>query len=541
MFKSIRKSGRIAAVAIGIVAALTPLAAPPAALADGLPTPELEKSLTVDVEGEDPSAWFTDDGNYAVIADYDFDDNYNDDANDVCYGYSRLDLKSGEVTPIDIPKSCLSDVCSTSNGKYLYWLEDDKVIVYSVEDQQRVAHSIQVKKSEVNRIELNEDGNSLTAYCSNGKYGDFCVFNLQSNEKSFTYKFEKDDLDAVLSRNGKRLYVCSNRKLKIIDIPDGSTSIKEIPGNAQCDGVTTADGSDKLLLIETTSDDDDSLYTTYFMADYDGNNIDKVADGHKIHIYGWGNNILALTGENFDTIVIDSHSGKQIRYVIRNDDEDSYDSISDVSRNGDIALTGVSPWNSHDNSSAIRLIDTKTGQRVDCKIKSDSTGIPEFVDNDQKIVVDYSDAEDPTKMHIDVYKSNIHYSPIEKLIFFAQDNMPIVVGGGIAAVLMIIGGSAVVCVRRKKRAAAQTSIAGTAPKAKKHKRSRHKKYAQQGQVAQQSSADPAFDAQWQSSGEPLADIPQQPIVPTAPKFCRHCGNPLVPESKFCAKCGHPVE
>lgn len=533
MFKSIRKGGRIAAVTIGIVAALTPLAAP-AALADGLPTPELEKSLTVDVEGEDPSAWFTDDGNYAIIADYDFDDNYNDDANDVCYGYSRLDLKSGEVTPIDIPKSCLSDVCSTSNGELLYWLEDGKVIVYSVEDQQRIAHPIQVKNG---RIELSEDGNSLTAYCSNGKYGEVSVFNLQSNKKTFTYKFEKDDLNAVLSRNGKRLYVCSNRKLKIIDIPDGSTSIKEIPGNAQCDGVTTADGSDKLLLIETTSDDDDSLYTTYFMADYDGNNIDKVADGHKIHIYGWGNSILALTGENFDTIVIDSHSGKQIRYVIRNDDEDSYDSISDISRNGDIALARVS----HDNSSAIRLIDTKTGQRVDCKIKSDSTGIPEFVDNDQKIVVDYSDAEDSTKMHIDVYKSNIHYSPIEKLIFFAQDNMPIVVGGGIAAVLMIIGGIAVVCVRRKKRAAAQTSIAGTAPKAKKHKRSRHKKYAQQGQVAQQPSAGSTFDTQWQSSGEPLTVMPQQPVASSASKFCRHCGTPLVPEAKFCPKCGHPVE
>lgn len=475
-----------------------------------------------------------DDGNYAIIADYDFDDNYNDDANDVCYGYSRLDLKSGEVTPIDIPKSCLSDVCSTSNGELLYWLEDGKVIVYSVEDQQRIAHPIQVKNG---RIELSEDGNSLTAYCSNDKYGEVSVFNLQSNKKTFTYKFEKDDLNAVLSRNGKRLYVCSNRKLKIIDIPDGSTSIKEIPGNAQCDGVTTADGSDKLLLIETTSDDDDSLYTTYFMADYDGNNIDKVADGHKIHIYGWGNNILALTGENFDTIVIDSHSGKQIRYVIRNDDEDSYDSISDISRNGDIALARVS----HDNSSAIRLIDTKTGQRVDCKIKSDSTGIPEFVDNDQKIVVDYSDAEDPTKMHIDVYKSNIHYSPIEKLIFFAQDNMPIVVGGGIAAVLMIIGGIAVVCVRRKKRAAAQTSIAGTAPKTKKHKRSRHKKYAQQGQVAQQPSAGSTFDTQWQSSGEPLTVMPQQPVASSASKFCRHCGTPLVPEAKFCPKCGHPVE
>lgn len=343
-------------------------------------------------------------------------------------------------------------------------------------------------------------------------------------------------MNAVLSRDGKRLYVCSNRKLKIIDIPDGSTSIKEIPGNAQCDGVTTADGSDKLL-IRTTSDDDDSPYTTYFIADYDGNNIDKVAGGNKIVIYGWGKYILALTGENFDTIVIDSHSGKQIRYVVRNDDEDSYDSISDISRNGDIALAGVS----HDNSSAIRLIDTNTGQRVDCKIKSDSSCIPELVDNDQKIIVDYSDVEDPTKMHIDIYKSNIHYSPIEKLIFFAQDNMSIVVGGGIALVLMIIGGIAVVCVHRKKRAAAQTSIAGTAPKAKKHKRSRHKKYAQQEQVAQQSSADSAFDTQWRSSGEPLTDIPQQPVASSTPKFCRHCGTPLVPEAKFCPKCGHPVE
>ncbi len=531
MFKSIRKGGRIAAVAIGIVAALTPLAAPPAALADGLPTPELEKSLTVDVEGEDPHAWFTDDGNYAVIKDYDYDIDDND--NNVYYGYSRLDLKSGEVTPIDIPKSCLSDVQSTWDNKYLYWLEDGKVIVYSVEDQQRIAHPIQVKNGS---IELNEDGNSLTAYCSNGKYGEVCVFNLQSNKKTFTYKYEKADLNAVLSRDGKRLYVCSNRKLKIIDIPDGSTSIKEIPGNAQCNGVTRAYRSDKLL-IETTGDDDDS-YSTYFMADYDGN-IDKVADGNKISIYGLGKNILAFTGENTDTIVIDPHSGKQIRYVIRNDDEGL--GISDISRNGDIALAGILACDLDDNSSAIRLIDTKTGQRVDCKIKSDSYCIPEFVDNDQKFIVDSSDVEDPTKMHIDVYKSNIHYSPIEKLIFFAQDNMPIVVGGGIAAALMIIGGIAVVCIRRKKHAAAQTSIAGTAPKAKKHKRNRHKKYAQQEQVAQQSSADSAFDTQWQSPGEHLADISQQPVASSAPKFCRHCGTPLVPEAKFCPKCGHPVE
>lgn len=277
-------------------------------------------------------------------------------------------------------------------------------------------------------------------------------------------------MDAVLSKDGKRLCVYSSRKLKIIDIPDGSTSIQEMPGDVRCETVARAYESDKLLIWTDSVDDD--LYRAYLVADFDGN-IDKAADGNKIWISDVsGKFVLANTGENYDTIVIDSSTGKQIRYIVRSDDESKFD-ISDISRNGNIALASVS----NENSTVIRLIDTQTGQRVDCKIKSDSSCIPELVDNDQKIVVDYSDAEDPTKMHIDVYKSNIHYSPIEKLIFFAQDNMPIVVGGGIATVLMIIGGIAVVCIRRKKRAAAQTSIAGTAPKAKKHKRSRHKKYA----------------------------------------------------------------
>lgn len=532
MFKSIRKGGRIAAVTIGIVAALTPLATPPAALADGLPTPELEKSLTVDVEGEDSHAWFTDDGNYAIIEDYDLD--WDDDGNDLYYGYSRLDLRSGEVTPIDLPKSCLSDVRITWDNKHLYWLNDGKVIVYSVEDQKQVAHPIHAKKSDVSLSELSEDGNTLTAYCPNSKYGEIYVFNLQSNEKSFTYKFEKDDMDAVLSKDGKRLCVYSSRKLKIIDIPDGSTSIKEIPGDVRCETVARAYESDKLLIWTDSVDDD--LYRAYLVADFDGN-IDKAADGNKIWISDVsGKFVLANTGENYDTIVIDSSTGKQIRYIVRSDDESEFD-ISDISRNGNIALASVS----NENSTVIRLIDTKTGQRVDCKIKSDSSCIPEFVNNDQKIVVDYSDAEDPTKMHIDVYKSNIRYSPIEEIIFFAQDNMPIVIGGGIAAVLIIIGGIAVVCIRHKKRDAAQTSIAGTAPKAKSRKRSRRKKHAQQEQIAQQPSADAAFDTRQQSTEEPLTAIHQQPVVSSAPKFCHHCGTPLVPEAKFCPKCGHPVE
>lgn len=53
MLKSIQKSGRIAAVAIGLLAALSPLAAPPAALAGGsVPTPELEKSYSFKVSSD---------------------------------------------------------------------------------------------------------------------------------------------------------------------------------------------------------------------------------------------------------------------------------------------------------------------------------------------------------------------------------------------------------------------------------------------------------------------------------------------------------
>ena len=534
MFKSIRKGGRIAAVTIGIVAALTPLAAPPAALADGLPTPELEKSFTVDVESEYSGAWFMNDVKYAII--------YDEDSNSNTIGYSRLDLTTGEVAPISLPKSKSCGINSTLDGKRLYWRDGDKLIFFSIKDQQRTVHSLHIKKSEFLNFRVSEDGNTLTLYRdrdNDGKATKVDVFDLKSNEITFSYNLKKGEISATTSKDGKRLYVYSYRKkksqLKVIDIPDGSTLIKEIPGNTKCNSISRVSKSDTLLIIGANSDGED--HHTYFKADYDGN-IDTVADGSKIWIYDAnGTLLLAQIGENDDTIVIDSETGKQISYINRNDDEDSFLSISDISRNGNIALTGASS----EKSNAIRLVDTRTGQRCDYRIKSNHRCRPCLVDNDRKIAVDYTDPKDSKKLHIDVYKSNIHYSPIEKLIFFAQDNMLIVIGGGIAAVLIIIGGIAVVCIRRKKRDAAQTSTAGTTPKAKKDKRNRHKKHAQQEQVAQQSSADPAFDAQWQSSGDPLADIPQQPVVSTAPKFCRHCGTPLVPEAKFCPKCGHPVE
>lgn len=523
MFKSIRKGGRIAAVTIGIVAALMPLAAP-AALADGLPTPELEKSITVDGHNV---LTYTDNGRYAVIEESDSDFNI--------IGYSRVDLTSGETVQINIPKSSLSTVHVSCDDECLCWLDEDGLIVYSIEDQQETTHPISAKKAGVSSLALAENGKTLTIQYSNkeNKTTKVDLFDLQLNEKTFTYKFKQGDVSAVTSKDGNRLYINSYRKkksqLKIIDTTSGTTSVKEIPHNGKCYGMIRGKGSDSIFLCMHRQ----LIMGTYFVADYDGN-IDEVANGNSFIFNGLGSTRTLLPAHTSGkTLIIDSDSGKQIGLFKTNNDE----SVGAISKDGKIALA----IGQNENTAAVRLIDIKPGQRSECKIKPNGGFSSMVTDDDQKILIAYSDEKHFDKLHIDVYKSNIHYSPIEKLIFFAQDNMPIVIGGGIAAVLIIIGGIAVVCIRRKKRDAAQTSIAGTAPKAKSRKRGRRKKHAQQEQIAQQPSAEPAFDAQWQSSGEPLADIPQQPVVSTAPKFCRHCGNPLVPESKFCAKCGHPVE
>lgn len=74
MFKSIQRSGRIAAFAIGLIAALSPLAAPPAALANGsVPTPELEKSYSFKVSSDNSYISTGGDSKFGYLYDYDYD------------------------------------------------------------------------------------------------------------------------------------------------------------------------------------------------------------------------------------------------------------------------------------------------------------------------------------------------------------------------------------------------------------------------------------------------------------------------------------
>lgn len=105
MFKSIQKSGRIAAVAIGLIAALSPLAAPPAALAGGsVPTPELEKSYSFKVSSDVSHISTGDDSKFGYLYDYDYDedDGYN------LKSVSLINFNDGSACPIAIPDKGLS-------------------------------------------------------------------------------------------------------------------------------------------------------------------------------------------------------------------------------------------------------------------------------------------------------------------------------------------------------------------------------------------------------------------------------------------------
>lgn len=135
----------------------------------------------------------------------------------------------------------------------------------------------------------------------------------------------------------------------------------------------------------------------------------------------------------------------------------------------------------------------------------------------------YYDEDDPSTVHVDIYKSNIPHSVPEDVLYFVQTHLPFVIGGGVAIVLVIGGAIVVLCIR-KKRANAVNGMATAAPKPQRKQRRREKR-------AQQNVAAPAAPA-----------MPAAPAASAEPaRFCRHCGTPLVPEAQFCPTCGQKVD
>lgn len=472
-------------------------------------------------------------------------DDEDDDYSTV--GYSVLDLSNGSTKDIKIPKASLESV--QAQAGCVTWLDGNNLAIYSVDDQKTSTHPIELKKYAETYVELSTNGKVAAIAYKNEDFDlkRIDVYDLEANKMIESYKCGKKDERYLLSNDEKRLYVASlgdngSSKLTTKDTSSGSTKTQTIPftgGNF----MARKPGSDTVYVGGSTCD-------TLAKFDYDGN-VEFLADGQLFNfVIPYDNFLFAakISRKNneadWDSIqyAMLNDRGEEIGTVSPSfkDTDDSHYGFRDFSEHGDMTLVSLekrvasnsesnsdSGADAEDSKTSIStfLAETSTGQKTKLPIKTENVRELQFIDGDQKIFAAYEDKNDSDKLHIDIYKSNIPHSVIDDVLFFAKNNLPVVIGGGIVLVL-VIGGTLIICARRrKKRSGVKGDASDKAPKAKKQKHDLRKKNAQ-----------PEIVSTASAGGIPQ---PQAPV--SAPKFCHHCGNPLVPEAKFCPKCGHPVE
>ena len=532
MFKSIQKSGRIAAVAIGLIAALSPLAAPPAALASGsVPTPELEKSYSFKTSSDHSNVSKVDTGSgYCYL--FDRDDEYN------LKKVSLINLDDGSITPVDIPKKSLDSACSSIDDK-LTWIEGSNLVVFSPEKQSRSVHSLKAGKYTPDYAWISENGETacVIQHDSDDNYS-HAFYDLKTDKEMQLYR-DSDYSWVAFSKDGDCFYVVSTDAkkctitLKVFDTKTGSTKsntakVNKVTDSVEINSVLRLPDSEDLILqgksfliradrdanLSTLSNDEDHAFNT-------DNSSLGTSGYYPVYLSNGSEDLFQeeddgsyfLNMQDSDLGVIDLQSGNTISSIAF-PFGDGY--LSDISHDGSILLGKYSD----DDKFSMCLIDAKTGAKSEFNSHWCSLY---FINGDRKILAAYSEKDDPTTLHVNIYKSNIPHSLPEDVLYFVQTHLPFVIGGG-AAIVLIIGGAIVVLCIRKKRAKTANGTTAAVPKPQRKQRRRQKR-AQQNVVAPTAPA-----------------MPTAPAAPTEPaRFCRHCGTPLAPEAQFCPTCGQKVD
>ena len=531
MFKSIQKSGRIAAVAIGLIAALSPLAAPPTALAGGsVPTPELEKSYSFKTSGAYSHIGKSGDSMFGYLYDYDDDSNLK--------RITLINFNDGSSSPIAIPDKSLDSAYRTGIDQ-LYWIDGSNVVVFSPENQTQTVHPINSAKYAYTGVTVSDDGKraAVEHYDYESELKKIEIYDLKSDKLIQTYQSDKDDSYFYYSDDMSRLYFLPYDtekgvvSLRVFNCDTGSTELKTV-------NVKKDDRSSDIDHIVTSSYSDDIYLqsdTALIKADRDGNM--SVVFNDDDHAPEW---LYSNPSAEFYTLYTKKGSNdlfdEDDGYYYLNE-EDANLSVYDLNSDeiissiafpfGDGYLGGIShdggillgTYSDDDKSSAC-LVDAKTGAKSEFDSHCCSST---FMNGDREIWTDYYDEDDSSTLHVNIYKSNIPHSLPEDVLYFVQTHLPFVIGGGVAIVL-IIGGAIVILCIRKKRAKTANGTTAAVPKPQRKQRRRQKR-------AQQNAAAPAAPA-----------MPTAPAAPAEPaRFCRHCGTPLVPEAQFCPTCGQKVD
>lgn len=531
MFKSIQKSGRIAAVAIGLIAALSPLAAPPAALAGGsVPTPELEKSYSFKTSSDHSNASKVDtESGYCYLFDRDDENNLKK--------VSLINLDDGSVRPVDIPKNSL-DSTSVSWNDQLSWIEGSNLVVFSPEKQSRSVHSLEPGKYTQDYAWISENGETacVMQHDSDDNYS-FAFYDLKTDKEMQLYR-DGEHCDRswfTLSKDGNCFYTASTDAKKctinliVLDTKTGSTKsnttkVNKITDSVEINSVFQLPDSEGLVLQGDSflikADRDANLSTIFNDEDHafaNGYSSSGSCNYYPVYLSNGSGDLFDdsyyLNLQKANLGVIDLQNGNTISSIAFPFGDGD---LCDISHDGGVLL---GRYTDDDRSSAC-LVDAQTG----AKSEFDSHWCsPYFMNGDREIWTDYYDDDDPTTLHVNIYKSNIPHSLPEDVLYFVQTHLPFVIGGGVAIVLVIGGVIVVLCVR-KKRAKTTNGAVAAAPKPQRKQRRRQKR-------AQQNAVPPAAPA-----------MPTAPAAPTEPaRFCRHCGTPLVPEAQFCPTCGQKVD
>ena len=361
------------------------------------------------------------------------------------------------------------------------------------------------------------------------------IYDLKSDKLIQTYQSDKDDSYCYYSDDMSRLYFLPYDaekgvvSLRVFNCDTGSTELKTV-------NVKKDDRSSDIDHIVTSSNSDDIYLqsdTALIKADRDGNmSVDFNDDDHapewlysnpSAEFYALytkkGSNDLFdeddgyyyLNEKDANLDVYDPNEGKTTSSIAFPFGDGSLDGIS---HDGDILLGTYSD----DDKSSACLVDAQTG----AKSEFDSHWCDQlsFMNGDRKILATNFDENDPTTLHVNIYKSNIPHSLPEDVLYFVQTHLPFVIGGGVAIVLIIGGAIVILCIRKKRAKAANGAVAA-APKPQRKQRRRQKR-------AQQNAVAPTAPAMQVAPAEPA-------------RFCRHCGTPLVPEAQFCPTCGQKVD
>lgn len=421
MFKSIQKSGRIAAVAIGLIAALSPLAAPPTALAGGsVPTPELEKSYSFKVSSEYSFIGMSYRTKFSYLRDY--DDDYN------LKSITLINFNDGSSSPIAIPEKSLDSAYRTDSGQ-LYWVDGNNLVVFSPDSQTQAVHPIASAKYSHIVATVSYDGKraAVEHYDNEDNPKKVEIYDLKSDELIQTYQSNKDDSSLInggstyqYSKDMSRLYALQDNTkegvvaLRVFNCDTGSTELKTVNvkkdhRSSHVDWVLYSWNSDDIYLmsdIALIKADRDGNMSVLFNDDEQSPGLYSSAAAELFSVYTKkGSNDLfeedygfySRNEEDSNLGVYDPNSGKVISSIAY-PFGDGY--LSDISHDGSILL-GIS---SDDDKSSACLVDAQTGAKSEFNSRSNDLW---FMDGDRKILTDYYDEDDSTTLHVNIYKSNI--------------------------------------------------------------------------------------------------------------------------------------